>query len=219
MIVEFQVDASFPHQTATSLSTGAIRLRQLQYTNGRCQAVVWFSAPERSSIDAALRGDDSVASFTHVSTTDRGHAYSVDTGDRTLATLAQGLLNANSVLEGGEWVDGHWDVRAQFPDKGTVLAFRDELVDSGVDIDIQSFTEDADREVHYGVTDPQREVLLLALDNGYFTVPREASLSDLASELGISSQAASERLRRGTRTLVASTLGATEEPRIESRSS
>jgi len=49
------------------------------------------------------------------------------------------------------------------------------------------------------------------------SVPTDASLSDLASELDISSQAASERLRRGTQTLVANTLAAPARPSIGSR--
>lgn len=78
--------------------------------------------------------------------------------------------------------------------------------------------EDEDEaSTQFGVTDPQREVLLLALERGYYTVPRNASLSDLAGDLGISSQAASERLRRGTQTLVANTLAAPARPSIGSQ--
>jgi hypothetical protein len=37
-------------------------------------------------------------------------------------------------------------------------------------------------------------------------VPRRASLSDIADELGVSTQAVSERLRRGVTTLVTNAL-------------
>lgn len=37
---------------------------------------------------------------------------------------------------------------------------------------------------------------------GYFGISRDASIEDVADELDISSQAASERLRRGTGNLV-----------------
>ena len=57
----------------------------------------------------------------------------------------------------------------------------------------------------------QREALVVARDRGYFEVPRRATLSDLAAELGVSQQAISERLRRGTnkvmRALVEGTFG------------
>lgn len=54
-----------------------------------------------------------------------------------------------------------------------------------------------------GLTDPQREALVTARELGYFDVPRGASLSDVADELGVSPAACSERLRRGQATLVA----------------
>jgi len=41
---------------------------------------------------------------------------------------------------------------------------------------------------------------------GYFEIPREASTSDIGYRLGISAQAVSERLRRGHRKLVTSTI-------------
>lgn len=47
------------------------------------------------------------------------------------------------------------------------------------------------------LTDKQREMMQTASDMGYFEVPREVGLAAVADEIGISSQAASERLRRG----------------------
>jgi hypothetical protein len=47
----------------------------------------------------------------------------------------------------------------------------------------------------------QREALAVALDRGYFDVPRRATLADVADELGVSDSAASQRIRRGCREL------------------
>jgi predicted DNA binding protein len=47
------------------------------------------------------------------------------------------------------------------------------------------------------LTARQRETLRLAHERGYFEIPREVTLDDLADELGVSNQAVSERLRRG----------------------
>jgi hypothetical protein len=69
----------------------------------------------------------------------------------------------------------------------------------------------------FGGGDPRREVLLVALEQGYYTVRRNASRAERAGEVDISSQAASERLRRGTQTLVANTLAAPARPAIGSR--
>ncbi len=52
--------------------------------------------------------------------------------------------------------------------------------------------------------------MLAALEHGYYDVPREASLTDLAERLDVSHQALSERLRRGHGNLVKHALGANE---------
>ncbi|NHN46636.1 DNA-binding protein [Halostella sp. JP-L12] len=52
------------------------------------------------------------------------------------------------------------------------------------------------------LTDRQREALRTAHEMGYFEVPRGASLSEVAEELGISPPSLSERLRRGSAALV-----------------
>jgi predicted DNA binding protein len=57
-----------------------------------------------------------------------------------------------------------------------------------------------------GLTDPQREALITAVENGYFDVPARATLESISEALGITSQAVSERLNRGTKTLVEATL-------------
>jgi predicted DNA binding protein len=48
----------------------------------------------------------------------------------------------------------------------------------------------------------EREVLFTALDRGYFDVPRQTSLSELADELDKSEGEAMEKLRHGTAALV-----------------
>ena len=47
---------------------------------------------------------------------------------------------------------------------------------------------------------------MTAWEAGYFETPREATLEDLASDLEISQQALSNRVRRGLNTLISNTL-------------
>jgi hypothetical protein len=53
------------------------------------------------------------------------------------------------------------------------------------------------------LTGAQREAIRVAADRGYFKVPREVSLKEIAEQLGVSEQAVSQRLRRGLGNLVA----------------
>jgi predicted DNA binding protein len=59
----------------------------------------------------------------------------------------------------------------------------------------------------WDLTTAQEEALRVALDAGYFEIPREATASEVASRIGISKSAFLERLRRGQSSLVAQALG------------
>lgn len=61
---------------------------------------------------------------------------------------------------------------------------------------------DGDTKTTPDLTDSQRDLLWSAVDEGYFEVPREIALGDLAAEHGMSSQEASKRLRRGLNIVV-----------------
>ena len=66
--------------------------------------------------------------------------------------------------------------------------------------------EDAGGDESYGLTDEQRTALQIAFNRGYFSEPRDVSLSEVAGALGLSSTAMSGRLRRGMRNLIAATI-------------
>lgn len=51
------------------------------------------------------------------------------------------------------------------------------------------------------LSDKQREIITIALELGYFDVPRETTLDEIANEVGISASAASKRLVRAQQKL------------------
>jgi predicted DNA binding protein len=53
-----------------------------------------------------------------------------------------------------------------------------------------------------GFTDRQREVVASAVDVGYYEEPREATIEDVAAELGCAMSTAAEHLRKAERALV-----------------
>ena len=57
-------------------------------------------------------------------------------------------------------------------------------------------------EAQHGLTEKQREALILAFEHGYFDSPRASTLQEIADELGITQQSLSSRLRRGNRRLI-----------------
>jgi hypothetical protein len=101
-----------------------------------------------------------------------------------------------------------------------VLGFQAACEDAGVGLGLRRIYSAADPDAGdpalddpIGLTPARRETLLTALEVGYFAVPRETTLVELAAELGISDQAVSERLRRAQAKLLTTTLvGGTDGP-------
>lgn len=103
-----------------------------------------------------------------------------------------------------------WRFHVLFPDRGNISPFIQDIQDLGLDIctrhvDTSPFPRDEETPSEF-----QSRALEIALEKGYWEVPREASLQTIAEELGISDQAASERIRRGIKTLVDEEVGETE---------
>lgn len=62
-------------------------------------------------------------------------------------------------------------------------------------------SEDATIARRWDVTPAQEAAIRAALERGYFNVPKDATATDVASDLGISKSAFLERLRRGQQSL------------------
>lgn len=104
-----------------------------------------------------------------------------------------------------------WKVSARFADRSDLDAFRTACEETTVEFrPLRLFETEANPVDDYGLTAPQHEALRVAARMGYFDVPRNADLSDLADELDTTTSALSERLRRGQRQLIERTIaGAT----------
>lgn len=107
-----------------------------------------------------------------------------------------------------------WSLRLRFPDSDALSEFWDRCQELDVDLELKQIraerplTEPKDPEG--SLTRAQHHAILTAFRMGYFSVPRHATLADVADELAVSPAAASERIRRGLSTLVNESLSATE---------
>jgi len=154
-----------------------------------------------------LRGDRTVGEFERVIRTREGEAiYSFEYTDEA-KVLSPVITAANGVVldmknDGRAWILTIWA-----PDRTDLVHLWDYAQQNGIEIDLVRVNEyDSLGTADTGVTDSQREALLVAFEIGYFEEPRDATLGDLAAELDISQPAASGLLRRGIERLVISSL-------------
>lgn len=160
-------------------------------------------------IEAALRADVDVESFRVVETVADETRIHVE-WTRDVGGLLEAMARTGATILEGAGHDGVWTLRLRFDDHEDLAAFSRRCTERGISLDLGCVHDPgvgAAPGSGRDITDPQREALQLAHERGYFDVPRRVTLTELATELGISDTGASERIRRGLTTLLLSTFG------------
>lgn len=164
----------------------------------------WAWSGDFEAFEAALTDDPVVLDWRRLTRADHRNLYRIEYSEfgeevtiyPTWVELDAQLLAATGTHDG-------WSARMRFPDRQAVAELRDACEAKGLTFDVRSLYSKQDADgTPFGLTPSQREALEQAVATGYFSIPRESSLADLADALNVSGQAASERLRRGMRTLV-----------------
>lgn len=108
--------------------------------------------------------------------------------------------------------NGRWHLRVLFPDRDALSATNEYVRENDIGFTLERIYGPEDFETaRHNLTEAQYETLALAVEKGYYEVPRDIDAKGLADELGISHQALSERHRRATKSLVKSALATVDE--------
>ncbi|HET7323631.1 MAG TPA: helix-turn-helix domain-containing protein [Halococcus sp.] len=169
----------------------------------------WVRGGDLDAFETALADDETVTDVTRLSESGNPRLY------RACLTGAAPVVTYDAWVEQGaarlemRYADGRWHVRMRFPDRETLRAFRTFCDENALDFRLDRLYDSDPKRgpPRDRLTTSQRETLRLAHERGYFDIPRKVTLSDLADELGISNQAASERLRRGCERLASNLFG------------
>jgi hypothetical protein len=201
-----QFESPLLRETVREVSAEGVAIEQLDSSEGTpLRAVCWLEDGDAGAFEVGVEADPTVAESTHVVDTPQGHQYQVTHREPFPGTdLYDAVVETDGIFVSGSRRVDTWELELRFPDRAAFGAFQTECEHTEVEPGVQAIHdhEGTARAARYGVSEPQREILLLAVRAGYFDVPRQASLADLAAELDVSSQAASERMRRGLDSLV-----------------
>ena len=118
----------------------------------------------------------------------------------------RGLLSVDAHLLEAVGRRRNWEFEIRFASHGRLSAFHDHCSETDIGIELDRVYGSTTPDPGYGMTQPQRETLMRAVEEGYYAIPREITTRELAAEFDISDQAITERLRRAIRTLVGETL-------------
>ncbi|WP_251344132.1 helix-turn-helix domain-containing protein [Haloplanus halophilus] len=166
-----------------------------------------IASADLDRFEDGLRNDDTVGEFERVTETgDETAIYTFEYTDEA-KVVSPVISAANGVTLDMENDGSAWMLTVWMPDRTDLVHLWDYAQRNDIGIELLRVNEYASLgKTEAGLTDSQREALLVAFDAGYFEEPRSATLSDVAAELDISQPAASGLLRRGIRRLVASSL-------------
>lgn len=213
VIVELALPAT-AFQLGRILSTEGdttIRLETMVPLGGRSVPFFRVVGPARGFSPAQVRQHSVVSDLHVVETYNSETLYAMDweISDHTFLEYVVSLDGAILEASGGP---DRWLFRLRFPSHSALSAFQDASSGADIPIDIKRIYNPTtpDGEPWYGLTTPQRNTLVYAVENGYYSLPRKKSTQAIAEAFDISDQAASERLRRAIDTLVRNTLMLTD---------
>ncbi|WP_254863889.1 helix-turn-helix domain-containing protein [Halovivax gelatinilyticus] len=143
-------------------------------------------------------------------------------GDRTLFRLDwdasqdhlfQCILNHEGQILSATGTSEGWDFELRFPHRKALSRAQACCEETHISLELIRVYNPTDPGAGpwYGLSEPQREALMLAVRMGYYDIPRGCTTEELAAELEISDQAVTERLRRAIGAFVRHTL-LTPEP-------
>jgi len=172
-------------------------------TADRVTPFYWVSGDEIEGFHETLTTDPTVKDVRVLDEDDDGRFYRAE-WSKNVEPLMFALRDAEATILGAVATDGEWHVRILFPDQDSLSEFHDLCATHGLDFDLLRLyeAEGSSDPAEQRLTDEQRETLELALELGYFEVPRRVTTDDLAEELGVSTNAVSKRLRRGHETVL-----------------
>jgi hypothetical protein len=164
----------------------------------RTTPAVWEALDDDPTVLDRLPSTDGASSLRQVD---------LEPGDLTY----HAWVDRGGILDRAEVTVDGWRLDLRFPDQDRCSSYHRACVERGLSIHVLRLSTDVGRsepleQSASHLTHAQWEVLNAANREGYFDVPRRTSLTELATSLDLSRQAASERLRRGLGTVLDSHL-------------
>lgn len=151
---------------------------------------------------ADIRNNRAIDEVLPVAETDDWCLYRLR-GVEVRSGFVEGVRDTAGIVLSAIAEDESWTFDIRFPNHNAASRFYTQYDDPDHPITIQKSSPLVPARSRGEVlTSEQRDALARALEAGYFEVPRETTLIELADEIGISDSAVSQRLRRGLANLL-----------------
>jgi len=163
----------------------------------------WVETSDPSSFEKAVRNDDYVATLERLDDGTNKYLYRIEWEIEPDGFLTALRLH-DLVVERATGTRDEWRFHIRGPDNENLSAFRETLREQGVSFTVEAIwypNEPIGNQSN--LSNKQRQAVELAFTEGYWSVPKETNLSELAEQVGISRQSFSRRLDRGIYNILA----------------
>jgi len=189
-----------------------VELESLVPAGDQAVPFLWVHDADFEAFEDEVMVHSSVDDLTRIDAYDDRVLYTLDwsvDGDSVLAavrTLDAYVLDATGACDS-------WRFELRFPSHDALSTFQEVCRDHDIGFEVLRVYNPSKPDLGpwFGLTERQREAIVLAVEGGYYDIPRSCTTVELAEELDISDQAVTERLRRAIVTLVSNTILTTPE--------
>lgn len=163
---------------------------------------LWATSADPTELEQVLAADTSVDTVMKVAQpADTEALYQMEWIDSVEALIHILVEEEGSILVAEGPQDG-WFMRILFPDRDALSRTYEFYRENDLRFDLTHiYSIDEGKRGRGGLTQAQEKTITAAYDHGYYEVPRQIDLTELAAELGISHQALSPREQNARREL------------------
>ena len=168
--------------------------------------LLWVRGADGNAVEQAFEDDPTVENVDLLSSFGDEQLYRMDWVKKVQLVL-QMITNSKATIMDAYGTNEQWYLRILYPTRDALSQTTEFGEEHGLTFTIETIRQmDGEPEGRYGLTSSQHEALSQAVESGYYQVPRENNLEDIAAELDITHQALSERMRRATQALIEDTI-------------
>lgn len=194
-------------ETLASLSDGQFEVERIvESARDTVMPLLWVYGVDNDTISSLFADDPSVEDVSLLSAFEDEQLYRMEWVSE-IELVFHILTEAGATITDAFSNSEGWSLRVLFPTRDGVNQTKKYCEANDLTFDILSVHEmQGEPAGRYGLTEVQHRALTRAAEAGYYHVPRDVTMEELVSDLDVSHQAFSERLRRAVDTLVANTV-------------
>ncbi|WP_458190642.1 bacterio-opsin activator domain-containing protein [Haladaptatus sp. NG-WS-4] len=159
----------------------------------------WVEGGDPEEIEATVRRDPLAENIELLTEADGRYLFEIRWSTE-IDALIQPMIESRAEVLIAEGTVDSWMFRLQFANRSMLADFRQHCQDNGVQFELTALYNPTipDEELTEGeLTNEQFDLLATAHEHDYWDIPRGIELGELADLIGVSSNAASQRMRRG----------------------